>query len=43
MTLYTIEDPAGVDARRAAMGMPPLADYLDVACQELKFCTELPS
>lgn len=43
MALYPIEDAGSVDARRAAMGMTPLADYLDVACREMEVCVELPS
>ena len=43
MALYPIEAPEAVDARRAAMGMPPLADYLDTACRETQICVELPS
>jgi hypothetical protein len=28
LELYTLEDPARVDERRASVGLPPLADYL---------------
>lgn len=43
MGLFPIRDPAGVDARRAAMGMPPLAEYLKVACDEMHVCVEPPA
>ena len=43
MALYPIDDAGAVDARRAAMGLPPLAEYLDTACREIEVCVELPS
>lgn len=43
MALYPIDDAAAVDARRAAMGMVPLAEYLDLACRETGACVDLPS
>ena len=42
MGLVPIRDAARVDARRAAMGLPPLSDYLDGMCSELQVCVEAP-
>ncbi len=42
MGLVPIRDAAHVDQRRAAMGMPPLAEYLKVACDEMQVCVEPP-
>lgn len=30
MALYPVEDPAKLDARRAAIGLPPIDDYLQL-------------
>lgn len=43
MALQPIEDVARVDARRATMGLPPLAEYLDQICAEADLCVERPS
>lgn len=43
MALVPIRDAAHVDARREAMGMPPLAEYLKVMCDEIQVCVEAPA
>ena len=43
MALVPIRDAAHVDARRAAMGMSPLAEYLERACDEMQVCVEPPA
>jgi hypothetical protein len=37
-TLWPVEDEANVDARRAEMGLPPLAEYLATTCTETGMC-----
>ena len=41
--LWPVEDAEAVDARRAALGMPPLAEYLARACEEGGMCVEWPA
>lgn len=43
MGLVPIRDAAHVDARRAAMGMPPLAGYLRIICKETQVCAAPPA
>ena len=38
--LWPIEDEANVDARRAKLGMTPLAEYLAMVCAESGVCVE---
>ena len=43
MALAPVRDAARLDARRAAMGLPPLAEYLKVVCDEMQVCVEPPA
>jgi hypothetical protein len=40
ITLSPIEDEPNVDARRAELGLPPLAEYLARICSEEEICME---
>jgi hypothetical protein len=34
-TLYTVEDPANIGKRRAAVGLPPISEFLNDVSKEI--------